>query len=158
MPATLGARKGRPLEPEEAAFARMFWPEFMTALGRALEWPFEEFAAEREALDRDLLMYRRRAELAPFPGAPVEQDATSPFLDRCALLLDPSTMEDARVAAAQFEKELVSAAARILGQLGRPSEAKPRPKKSRKPRPAPRKPASAKKSTKAKHTKQRRRR
>jgi hypothetical protein len=126
FPAALGARKGRPLEPEELAFARMFWPEFMTALGRALEWRPEEAAAEREALDRDLLMYRRWAERSPFPGAPGPQDAMSPFYDRCALLLDPSTMEEARRAAAVFEKKLVSAAARIIGQLGRPAVGKSR--------------------------------
>lgn len=158
MPATLGARKGKPLEPEEAEFARLFWGEFMTALGRALEWPPEEFAAEREALERDLLMYRRWSERALFPGAPLEQDAASPFLDRCALLLDPSTMEEARAAAAEFEKDLVNAAARILGQLGRASEEKTRPKKARKHRPAPRKPARAKKSKNARLKKQRRRR
>jgi hypothetical protein len=131
MPAALGARKGRALEPEEAAFAQMFWPEFMTALGRVLEWRPDEFAPEREAFDRDLLMYRRWSARAPFPGAPVPQDGISPFLDRCALLLDPSTMEEARRAAAEFEKDLVSAAAKIIGHLGVASPGKPRPRKRR---------------------------
>jgi hypothetical protein len=137
LPAVLGARNGRPLAPEDAAFAQMFWSEFMTALGRTLDWPPNEFADEREAFDRDLLMYRRWSARAPFPGAPVPPEGASPFLDRCALLLDPSTMEEARLAAAQFEKELVHAAARILSQLGRTtSDAKPRaPKSRRRPRP-----------------------
>jgi hypothetical protein len=151
LPATLGARKGRPLEPEEAAFAQMFWPEFMAALGRMLEWAPDEAASEREALDRDLLMYRRWSERAPFPGAPVPQDGISPFLDRCALLLDPSTMEEARQAAAEFEKELVHAAARIIGQLGRSGDEEPRPKKNRRRprRPASRKPTRARKPKKS---------
>src|SRR5579862_5905917 len=42
LPGALGARKGRPLELEEVAFAKMVWPEFMTALGRVLEWPAAE--------------------------------------------------------------------------------------------------------------------
>jgi hypothetical protein len=149
LPAALGARKGHALEPEEVAFAQMFWPEFMTALGRVLEWSPDDFASEREALDRDLLMYRRWSERAPFPGAPVPQDGTSPFLDRCALLLDPSTMEEARQAAAEFEKQLVHAAARILDHLGRTGDDKPRPKKSRRPhRPASPKPPRARKPQK----------
>lgn len=137
LPAALGARKGRPLEAEEAAFAQMFWPEFMTALGRVLEWPAAEFIDEREALERDLLMYRRWTERAPFPGAPVPQSGISPFYDRCALLLDPSMMEEARHAAAEFEKELVSAAAQLIGHLGRvpvgESRPRSRPRRSRAP-------------------------
>lgn len=157
LPAVLGARKGRPLDAEEAAFARVFWPEFMTALGRALEWDPDEFASERDDFDRDLLMYRRWAERAPFPGAPVLQDAISPFLDRCALLLDPSTMEEARKAADGFQKELTMAATRLLSQLGRTSDGKPHLKKSR--RLAPAKSSRAKKPKKSTtHPKQRRRR
>ncbi len=136
LPGALGARKGRPLEPEEAAFAEMFWPEFLASLGRVLEWPAAEITAEREALERDLLMYRRWTERTAFPGAaPVTQSGISPFYDRCALLLDPSMMEEARRAAADFEKEVTSSAARIIGQLGRTpvgkSRAGGRPSRSR---------------------------
>jgi hypothetical protein len=93
-------------------------------------------------------MYRRWSERAPFPGAPVQQDGPSPFLDRCALLLDPSTMEEARLAAARFEQQLVETAAHILGHLGRPSEQqRPQSKKNRKVRAPSRKPARAKKSS-----------
>jgi hypothetical protein len=126
LPNALGARKGRPLEPEEIAFAKMFWPEFMTALGRVLEWPAAEATAEREAFDRDLLMYRRWTERTAFPGAPLQESGVSPFYDRCALLLDSSTMEDARLAATEFEKELVSTAAHIVGHLGQAGVARGR--------------------------------
>jgi hypothetical protein len=161
MPAALGARKRRPLEPEEAAFARIFLPEFMTALARVFEWEPEEHALEQEAFDRDLLMYRRWSERAPIPGALVPGEGISPFLDRCALLLDPSTMEEARRAAAQFENELVDAAASIIGHLGLASTSKSRPKKSRR-RPrrlTSRKPTRVKKPKKSvKRLKRRRRR
>ena len=141
LPGALGARKGRPLEPEDAAFAEMFWPEFLAALGRVLEWPAAEIAAEREALDRDLLMYRRWSERAAFPGAvSVPHSAISPFSDRCALLLDPSMMEEARHAAAEFEKEVARAAAQIIGHLGRAPVGKSRASGRRgrsRPRPGP---------------------
>jgi hypothetical protein len=158
LPAALGVHKGRPLAPEQAAFAQMFWPEFMSALGRALEWSPAEFAGEREALERDLLMYRRWSERAPFPGAPVQQDGPSPFLDRCALLLDPSTMEEARLAAAKFERQLVEGAAHILGHLGRPSEQRPKPKKRRRVRAPSRKPARVKKKSRKRTKPSKRRR
>jgi hypothetical protein len=147
MPATLGARKGRPFNPDEAAFAQMFLPEFMTALVRALEWQPDELASEQEAFDRDLLMYRRWFERGLSPDARLPQDGTSPFLDRCALLLDPSTMEEARRAAAKFEKELVNAAASLLGHLGVASAEKSRPKKNRR---QPSRPAAPRKTTRVK--------
>jgi hypothetical protein len=98
----------------------------MTALGRSLEWPPAEFTAEQEAFNRDLLMYRRWVERAPFPGVLPTQAQISPFCDRCALLLDPSMMPEAREAAAGFEKEVVATAARIIGHLGRPPVRKPK--------------------------------
>jgi hypothetical protein len=141
LPSALGARKGQPLNPEQAAFAHLFWPEFMTALGRALDWRADEAASERESFDRDLLMYRHWSERVPFPGTAI----ASPFLDRCALLLDPSTMEEARVAAAEFEKQLVHAAAHILSQLGRASEVKPHTQTKRRPPRRAKKPAARRK-------------
>ena len=45
--------------------------------------------------------------------------AESPFPDRCAILLDPAMMEQARRAGAGFEVDATHAAARMLGQLGR---------------------------------------
>jgi hypothetical protein len=149
LPGALGARKARPLEPEEVAFAKMFWPEFMTALGRSLEWPAAEVNAEREAFERDLLMYRRWTERSAFPGAPVQESGASPFHDRCALLLDSSTMEEARLAAAQFEKQLVITAAYILGRLGQAAVAKARPASRRGSRQGLRRPRQPKKATAA---------
>jgi hypothetical protein len=136
FPGALGAGKRRPLDVEQAAFAEIFWPEFLASLGRALEWPAAEFAAEREAFDRDLLMYRRWTERAAFPGASPAQSQVSPFCDRCALLLDPSLMNEARDAATEFEREATHTAARILAQLGRGH-----------PKTSPRRPPPAKKAS-----------
>ena len=43
----------------------------------------------------------------------------APFPDRCALLLDPAMMEQARRAAALFQMDLLRIGARIFGRLGR---------------------------------------
>jgi hypothetical protein len=114
LPGVLGAGKGRVLGPEEAAFAEAFWPEFMASLGRAFDWPAADAAIERAAFERDLLMYARRTG----PSNPI-QAPVSPFWDRCALLLDPAMMEEARAASIEFEKEAIRTAGQILGRLGR---------------------------------------
>jgi hypothetical protein len=129
MPTALGAGRNGFSDPERAKFARMFQDEFETALHRALDWPASEAAAEREAFARDLEMYEQTSEInAPLSTDPDKRD--SPFYDRCALLLDPSMMEVARSAAAAFEKQLVSAAAEIVAQLGTGGESRSKPAQS----------------------------
>ena len=157
LPSALGERKGHPLDAEEASFAQIFLPEFMTALVRVLEWPAAAEGSERDEFDRDLLMYRRWREHSPSSDPALLQNRTSPFLDRCALLLDPSTMEQARAAAAKFEKELADVAARIVSQLGMAGAEKARPRKSPR-RPAARRKPPARKSKRKKVTKRRRQR
>jgi hypothetical protein len=134
MPSALGAHKKKTPSPEEAAFSRMFFSEFMTALTRALEWPADDFDSEQADFDRDLLMYRRWFErgLALDDGG--SREGISPFLDRCALLLDPSTMEEAREAAGTFEKVLAAEASRIFAQLGRAGTERHQPAAPRKTR------------------------
>ena len=90
----------------------LFREEFFVALGQALRWGEEE-AAE---FWRDLELYeslsgggKRRTGLAS-SKLPVG----GPFVDRTALLLDPSLMEQARRAAARFGRELDAAADRVL--------------------------------------------
>jgi hypothetical protein len=119
LPGALGAGPRHALRPEEAAFAESFFSEFLASLGRALEWLPAEFAAERGAFDRDLEMYARWGERPPAAGGPSAKDGASPFRDRCALLLDPSLMEEARRACAGFEHQVARAAAPIFAQLGR---------------------------------------
>lgn len=106
--------------PEEAAFAEVFFREFLAALCRALASSPEEARTEAEAFHRDLDMYQRWTHRSP--AGELTQPAgavSSPFRDRCALLLDPSMMEMARRAAADFEIEIVHAEARTFAQLGR---------------------------------------
>lgn len=93
-------------------FLELFREEFFVVLGRSLDW------TERDAEEfwRDLELYemlsadehRRSPKRAP--GAPV----SGPFVDRVAMLLDPSLMEQARRAAGKFEIELQAATDRIL--------------------------------------------
>lgn len=72
------------------------------------------------------------AELPPADPIAISGAGKSPFPDRCALILDPSMMDQARKAATEFEAEISRLAARMFAQLGRPSSS-PRRKPSRKP-------------------------
>jgi hypothetical protein len=135
---------------EESALAETFFGEFVAAVGRALEWPAADTANEARAFARDLEMYwgwRTRSGAsarghAANSGRGAERGAgpahgESPFPDRCAILLDPPMMEQARRAAADFEAEFVTVGIRMFAQLGRRSDSlTPRsPARSRRPAP-----------------------
>jgi hypothetical protein len=137
---------------EESALAETFFGEFVAAVGRALEWPAADTASEARAFARDLEMYwgwrtrsgassRKRAIRSqqgsrqgsgrgPWPGE-------SPFPDRCAILLDPPMMEQARRAAAEFEGEFVAVGMQMFAQLGRRNESFTPRSPARATRPAP---------------------
>jgi hypothetical protein len=106
------------LRPEDAALCDAFYSEFLESLARALEWPATEAPAEAQAFRRDLAMYARwpQRSVASYASTP---KAGGPFPDRCAILLDPAMMEQARRAAAAFEIEITHLATRIFTQLGR---------------------------------------
>jgi len=93
-------------------FLDLFREEFFVALGRALDW------TDRDAEEfwRDLELYEHLSEhAARRPALRATRIAASgPFVDRVAMLLDPSLMEQARRAAGKFQVELNSAADRIL--------------------------------------------
>jgi len=94
------------------AFLDLFREEFFVALGQALDWTdadAHEFWRDLE-LCRKLLIHepRRSSGYLARPGA------SGPFVDRVALLLDPSLMEQARRAAAKFQVELNATADRTL--------------------------------------------
>lgn len=93
-------------------FLDLFREEFFVALGRALDW------TDRDAEEfwRDLELYEQLAAREPRrPAQRVSRTAASgPFVDRVAMLLDPSLMEQARRAAGEFQLELNAAADRIL--------------------------------------------
>ena len=105
LPHSAGARFSRLAETEAVAGFRQ---PFLTFLGGSLAWDNDE----REAFRRDLAMYLRLAAregraMGPRRGpAP----AAGAFVDRCAFLVDPSMMGQAREAAARYQAELESCA------------------------------------------------
>jgi hypothetical protein len=110
------------LRPDDAAFIEAFYAEFLASLSRAVDWlsavAFGEAPSEKEMFRRDLEMYRRWGQ-RPASAASAEHAGESPFRDRCALLLDPAMMEQARRSAAEFEAEILRMAAQRFRQLGR---------------------------------------
>jgi hypothetical protein len=93
-------------------FLDLFREEFFVALGRSLDW------TDRDAEEfwRDLELYEQLAAREPRrPARRASRTAASgPFVDRVAMLLDPSLMEQARRAAGGFQLELNAAADLIL--------------------------------------------
>jgi hypothetical protein len=93
-------------------FLDLFREEFFVALGQSLGWS-EEDAQE---FWRDLELYEMLA--AREPSRPSRRTgASGPFVDRVALLLDPSLMEQARRAAGKFQLEINAAADRVLRKV-----------------------------------------
>lgn len=102
-------------------FLDLFREEFLGALGQSLDWDSED-AGE---FWRDLAVYEklsaRRPRRAAGPGP--RPACSGPFVDRVALLLDPSLMEQARRAAGKFEAELWAAADGVLRKVFSPRRA-----------------------------------
>src|ERR1700691_4466104 len=87
----------------------LFREEFFVALGQALRWSEED----ARAFWHDLELYESLT--ASEPRRPARRAiASGPFVDRTALLLDPSLMEQARRAAGKFQLELNVVADRVL--------------------------------------------
>lgn len=106
----------------------LFYREFLDSLGRALEWPSVEAEAESEAFGKDLAIYARWRERNTAVSAKRLLSANdAPFPDRCAILLDPAMMDQARRAAAAFQTDLLRIGARIFGRLGRQTSRRPEP-------------------------------
>jgi len=87
----------------------LFREEFFVALGQALRWSDDE----ARSFWHDLELYEQLQATEP-KRAPRRAIASGPFVDRTALLLDPSLMEQARRAAGKFQMELDVAADRVL--------------------------------------------
>jgi hypothetical protein len=106
----------------ELSLAQTFFSEFVAAVGRSLEWPPADMRNEMQAFERDLELYWRWSQR---PGESsrgrAAHEGQGPFPDRCAILLDPPMMEQARRAAAGFEAEVVRMGVRAFSQLGRQS-------------------------------------
>jgi hypothetical protein len=96
-------------------FLDLFREEFFVALGQSLDWTDED-ASE---FWRDLELYEKLTAREPRrpPGRVARAPASGPFVDRVALLLDPSLLEQARRAAGRFQVELNAAADRVLRRI-----------------------------------------
>jgi hypothetical protein len=96
-------------------FLDLFREEFFVALGQSLDWTDDD----AEEFWRDLGLYEKLSTREPRrPAAHAARAHISgPFVDRVALLLDPSLMEQARRSAGKFEFELHAAADRVLRKV-----------------------------------------
>jgi hypothetical protein len=115
-----GKKRARPRPKRTPAmelaipFLDLFREEFFVALGQALTWSDDD---AREFW-RDLDVYRMlNTRTAGRNSGRVAGAASGPFVDRVALLLDPSLMEQARRAAGKFQLEINGAADRVLRKV-----------------------------------------
>jgi len=102
--------RARPALELAIPFLDLFREEFFVALGEAMNWSDED----AKEFWRDLDIYRRLAAPASRGTQRGVAAVSGPFVDRVALLLDPSLMEQARRAAGRFQLEIHTAADRVL--------------------------------------------
>ncbi len=121
LPRKLSRKKKGLLSGAEAESAAAFQEEFLMTLGEWMGWT----AAEAEEFSADLALCRQIAARLPArkipprgrpfaknpPGNELPQ---GPFVERCALLLDPSFLDQALRTAGRFQQELESLAERVL--------------------------------------------
>jgi len=93
----------------------LFREEFFVALGQAMQWT----ESDTREFWRDLELYETLTRYEPRrqAGQTTRAVASGPFVDRTALLLDPSLMEQARRAAGRFQADLNAAADRVLRKV-----------------------------------------
>jgi hypothetical protein len=93
----------------------LFREEFFVALGQALRWSEDE----AQAFWRDLDFYESLTAAEPKrkPSRTIKPAPSGPFVDRTAILLDPSLMDQARRASAKFQIELDAAADKVLRRV-----------------------------------------
>jgi hypothetical protein len=116
---TRGRKAARPPRPARPSgmdmaipFLDLFREEFFVALGQALAWSDQD----AQEFWHDLELYEMLA--AREPARPARRAlASGPFVDRVAILLDPSLMEQARRAAAKFQLEINASADRVLRKV-----------------------------------------
>jgi hypothetical protein len=109
------ARRAKPSLDLAIPLLDLFREEFFVALGEALNWSNED----AQEFWRDLELYESLTKQEPRrqAGRTTRAVASGPFVDRTALLLDPSLMEQARRAAGKFQLELNTAADRVLHKV-----------------------------------------
>ena len=116
LPPKISGRRGA-LRPSEAEAAGVFREAFLGEVGRLLQW----IPSDREEFHRDLQLYAHIAARQPHPARAKRSSAAveGAFVDRCALLLDPSLLEKARKAAGRFHLELEDLADKALQAIFR---------------------------------------
>jgi hypothetical protein len=90
----------------------LFREEFFVALGQALRWSDDE----AQAFWRDLDLYESLTAAEPKKklSRTIRPAPSGPFVDRTAMILDPSLMDQARRAASKFQTELNASADKAL--------------------------------------------
>lgn len=127
LPEKLSRRRPPVLRGPEAAAADSFRESFLDELGSALHW----MASDREEFTRDLILYGHIAARQPraMSGRRAPRVAEGAFVDRCALLLDPSLLDQARNAASRLLLDLESLAEKAFSEVFQARRARaPRPK------------------------------
>lgn len=117
LPRRLTGRKAAVLRARDAQAAEVFREEYYLALAKALKWTpgeLEEFYGDAELYAQ---MALRAGGTSPPRSGARAGTADSPFLDRCALLLDPSLLEKARLEAAKLLGDLERSTEKILASV-----------------------------------------
>jgi len=93
----------------------LFREEFFVALGQSLDWSQDD----AQQFWRDYSLYEKLSAKDSRSNSrqPPRGAASGPFVDRTAMLLDPSLMDQARRAAGKFQGELNAAADRVLRKV-----------------------------------------
>lgn len=117
LPRRLTGRKSPLLRAGDAQAAEVFREEYYLALAKALKWTpadLEEFYGDAELYAQMALRGAGPGKLSTRASGRAASKADSPFLDRCALLLDPSLLEKARIEATKLLADLDRSAEKIL--------------------------------------------
>ena len=93
----------------------LFREEFFVALGQSLDWSQDD----AQQFWRDYSLYEKLStkDARVNTRQSARGSASGPFVDRTAMLLDPSLMDQARRAAGKFQLELNAAADRVLRKV-----------------------------------------
>ena len=93
----------------------LFREEFFVALGQSLDWSQDD----AQLFWRDYSLYEKLSgkDSRANGRQATRGNASGPFVDRTAMLLDPSLMDQARRAAGKFQLELNAAADGVLRKV-----------------------------------------
>ncbi len=117
LPRRLARGRRRVSRGADVEVQQTFQEEFLGYLAESFEWAEPDL----EEFRRDLALYAQLAARQPRRAASRKRGgASGPFVDRCALLLDPALLDRARGAAGKFLVELERVTDRALEKVFRP--------------------------------------